>query len=82
MEEALPFNEFFFRSSIYALIAKIQPGKVVQWCQDGNFLCAVFSASRVQYISDLKGRKKQDKNIMCMSAMQGGDNYVVLTIYD
>jgi len=28
----------FFRLSIYALVAKIQPDKVVRWCRDGNFL--------------------------------------------
>ena len=48
----------FFRLSIHALVATIQPDKVVQvqWCRDGDFwrfLRPVFSASRVQYISDL-----------------------------
>jgi len=28
----------FFRLSIHALVAKIQPGKVVRWCADGDFL--------------------------------------------
>ena len=30
--------KFFFRLLIYALIAKIQPDKVVRWCADGDFL--------------------------------------------
>jgi len=38
---------------IHALVAKIQPDKVVRWCADGDFLHPVFSASRVQYISEL-----------------------------
>jgi len=43
--------------AIHALVAKIQPDKVVQWCADGKvsviFLHPVFSASRVQHVSDL-----------------------------
>ena len=35
VEEVLVLNTFF---SIYALVAKIQPDKVVQWCPDGEFL--------------------------------------------
>ena len=46
------FNNFF-RLSIYALVAKIWPDKVVRWCRDGNFLRPVFSGSRVQHISDM-----------------------------
>jgi len=48
---------FFFRLSIRAFVAKIQPHKVVRWCPDGEllatFLRPVFSASRVQQVSDL-----------------------------
>jgi len=44
---------FFFWLLIHALVAKIHPNKVVQWCQDGDFLRPVFPASRVQHISDL-----------------------------
>ena len=50
---------FFFWLSIHALVVKIQPDKVVRWCPDGEFwrfLCPVFSASRVQYISDLHSK--------------------------
>jgi len=40
-----------------ALVAKIQPDKVVRWCRDGDFFASllrpVFPASRVQHISDL-----------------------------
>jgi len=43
----------FFRLSIHALVAKIQPDKVVRWCPDGDFLRPVFSVSRVQHVSDL-----------------------------
>jgi len=39
-----------------ALIAKIWPDKVVRWCADGEFLRPVFSASRVQYTSDLHSK--------------------------
>jgi len=56
MEEVLLFNKFFFRFSIHALIAKIQPDKVVRWCGDGDFLRSVFSASHVQHISDLHSK--------------------------
>jgi len=37
VEEMLLFNKFF-RLSIFALVAKIQPDKVVRWCPDGKFL--------------------------------------------
>ena len=43
----------FFGLSIHALAAKIQPDKIVRWCQNGDFLRPVFSASRVQHISDM-----------------------------
>ena len=35
---------------------KIQPDKVVQWCRDGDFLRPLFSASCMQYISDLHSK--------------------------
>ena len=50
------FNKFFFRLSIHALAAKIQPDKVVRWCQNGDFLRPVFAASRVPHISDLHSK--------------------------
>ena len=50
------FNKFFFRLSIHASAAKIQPDKVVQRCQNGDFLRPVFSASRVQRISDMHSK--------------------------
>jgi len=53
VEKILLSNKFFFRLSIRALVAKIQPDKVVQWCPDGYLVPAVFSASRVQHISDV-----------------------------
>jgi len=43
----------FFWLPIYALAAKIQPDKVVRWCQNGDFLHPVFSVSCVQPISDM-----------------------------
>jgi len=36
VEEVLLFNKFF-RLSMRALVAKIQPNKVVRWCADGDF---------------------------------------------
>ena len=56
MEEVLLFDKFFHRLSIHALVAKIQADKFVRWCQDGKILCPVFSARRVQYISDLHSK--------------------------
>jgi len=50
------FNKFFFRLSIHASAAKIQPNKVVQWCQNDDFLRRVFSASRVQDVSDVHSK--------------------------
>jgi len=46
----------FFRLSIHASTVKIQPIKVVPWCQNGDFLRPVFSASRVQHISDMHSK--------------------------
>jgi len=40
--------------------AKIQPEKVVRWCQNGDFLRPVFSASRVQHISDVHVKFAQE----------------------
>ena len=56
VEEILLPNELFFRLSIHAVVAKIQPDKVVRWCRNGDFwrfFAFCISASRVQYISDL-----------------------------
>jgi len=50
------FNKYFFRLSIHASAVKIQPDKVVQWCQNGDFLRPVFSASRVKHISDMHSK--------------------------
>jgi len=55
VEEVSIFNNFF-RLSIHALAAKIQPNKVVRWCQNGDFLRPVFAASRVPHISDLHSK--------------------------
>ena len=44
-------TSFFFRLSIHVSAAKIQPDRVVRWCQNGDFLRPVFSASHVQHIS-------------------------------
>jgi len=59
MEEVLLFNKFF-QLSIHALVAKIQPDKVVRWCRDGDFFASflrpVFPASHVQHISDLHSK--------------------------
>jgi len=41
LEEILLFNNIIFRLSIHALVAKIQPDKVVRCCPDGKFL-AIF----------------------------------------
>ena len=64
--EVLLFNKFFFRLSIRALVAKIWPDKVAmvpRW----RFLRPVFSASRVQYISDMHSKFALRIRIMCGS---------------
>jgi len=48
VEEVLLFNMFFFRLSIHAFVAKIWPDKVARWYRDGDFLHAVFAASRIK----------------------------------
>jgi len=60
VEEILLFNTFF-RLSIHALVAKIQPDKVVRRpCPDGDFFASflrpVFPARHVQHISDLRSK--------------------------
>jgi len=50
------FNKFFFRLSIHASAVKVQPDKVVRWCQNGKFLHLILSASRVQHISDVHSK--------------------------
>jgi len=49
-------TSFFFRLSIHASAAKIQPDKIVRWCQNGDFLRPVFSPTHVQHISDLHSK--------------------------
>ena len=44
----------FLRLSIHASTAKLQPDKVVRWCQNGNSLHPVFSAS--QHISEMHSK--------------------------
>ena len=44
LEEVLIFNKFF-RLSIDALAPTIYPDKFVRWCQNGDLLRPVFSAS-------------------------------------
>jgi len=60
VEEVLLLNKFFSRLSIYDLVAKIQPTKVVQCCRDGDFFASfvhpVFPASRAEHISDLHSK--------------------------
>ena len=50
------YCSFFPIVDTRALVAKIEPDKVVRLCQDGDFLRPVFSPSRVQYISDLHSK--------------------------
>ena len=47
---------FFPRLWIRPLVAKIQPNKVVRWCQNGDFLRPVFAASRMPHISDMHSK--------------------------
>jgi len=32
------------------IVVETEPGKVVRWCRDGDFLHPVFSASRMLYM--------------------------------
>jgi len=54
VEEILLLN-IFFRLSIRALFANIPPDKFLRWCHNGNF-CVLFSASRVQHMSDMHSK--------------------------
>jgi len=58
VEKVLLFNNFV-RLSIYALVAKIQPDKVVRWCRDGDFWLSfascIFSEPRAA-VSDLHSK--------------------------
>ena len=56
VEEVSMFNKFFFWLLIHASAVKTQPDKVVRWCQNGDLLRPVFSASRVQHISDMHSK--------------------------
>ena len=57
MEAVLLLNKFFSDCGyVPALVAKIQPDKVVRWCQNDDFLHPVFAASCVQRISDLHSK--------------------------
>jgi len=49
-------TSFFPIVDTCALAAKTQPDKVVRWCQNGDFLRPVFSASRVQHVSDMHSK--------------------------
>jgi len=51
-------TSLFFWLLIHASAVKIQPDKVGWWCQNGDFLCHVFSAScmLVQHISDMHSK--------------------------
>ena len=65
MGEMLLFNSFFFRLSICALVAKIWPDKVVQWCTDGEFL-EIFCILYLQHVSYLH-HKFALRHTMCGS---------------
>ena len=55
VEEVSLFNKFFpFHRAASA--AKIQPDKVVRWCQNGDFLRPIFAASHVQHISHVHSK--------------------------
>jgi len=41
---------------MHASAEKIQPDKVVRWCQNCDFLRPVLTASRVQHISDMHSK--------------------------
>jgi len=51
VEKILLFNKFS-PLSIFALVMKMQPHKVVRWCTDDDFLRPIFPVSHMQHISD------------------------------
>ena len=65
VEEVLLLNEFLFRLSIHASVAKIWPGKVVRWCRDGDYLHPVFAAySKGGKLGKLTEKKLKVVNIL------------------
>ena len=52
VEQVLLFNKFFFPIVDTCLTCEGTAWQSRRWCRDGDFLPPVFSASRVQYISD------------------------------
>ena len=56
VKEVSVFSKFFFRLLIHAFAAKIQPNKVVWWCQNGELLRPVFAASHMPHISDMHSK--------------------------
>jgi len=57
------FNSFFFGLSIHASAAKIQPDRVVRWCQNGDFL------RPVQHISDVHSKFALKPHHVCTGSM-------------
>jgi len=76
VEEILAFNHFLIilihRLSMHALVAKIWPDKVARWCRDGDFLRPVFSASRVQQVSDLHPKFALRPHHVCLHPICDG----------
>ena len=56
VEKVSVFNKFFSDCRYIPQLRRYSPTKVVWWCQNGNFWGPVFSASRVQHISDMHSK--------------------------
>jgi len=65
VEQILLLNKFFFGLSLHALVAKIQPDKVVRRCLDVDFLGAAFVASDADHVSDLHLKYIRTKATPC-----------------
>jgi len=69
VQEILLFN-MFFRLSIHALVAKIEPDNVVQWCADGEFLrqfCVLYFQRAAGIIFQTRILNSHSGHIMCRS---------------
>ena len=67
----LLLNKFFSRFLIHALV------EVVRWCTDGDFLRPVFSASRLQHVSDLHPKFARRPHLQRLQSVQNAAGRLV-----
>jgi len=49
-------SSFPIVNTCLTVVEKIWPDRIARWCRDGDFLCPVFTASRVQHVSDVHSK--------------------------